>query len=494
MSAGNAVDNFFNKLPEELLVTIISLLPMREAARTSIISRRWRYLWRKYLHLDFNFKNITGKSGGLHIFSQHLEAVYVERVKKIIELYSGESLETFRLDHVLSEEYSGLIDQWIEFAVEKHVQKLCISLGGQKISPTRYRNRNLDLNSLFENGKPYEFPYWLFNEGRGSGLRHLSLNFCKLTLCPTFDNFKSLTSLYLKNTELPKKIVQNILINCSRLEWLSITHCSCLGRLKFGGGASVPLKLKHLNLSTCNVKGIEIGADVKLASFEYDGASLASVLHWNKAQLSRLCFGSVWSSVPVSSHALSNLSNDFPEIKTVLLTFGTVQKSMIPKKLPPFNKLEHLVLVFRSKCHPQALLKFVSIFVRASPFMQKLELHFTEPEPPVKVGNFLQEFYKHKHRKELGMREFNKHEHLKELELYNFLGEDSEVGVAKYVVNCAIALEKVKVCCHMLNYKGDGEWSESDIYGHTRSYERRRIRIHNKLCGIVRAGTQLTVA
>lgn len=124
-------------------------------------------------------------------------------------------------------------------------------------------------------------------------------------------------------------------------------------------------------------------------------------------------------------------------------------------------------------------------------FFSSCLFQFTEPEPPEKIGSFLLEFNKRKRHKKLGMREFNKHEHLKELELYNFLGEDSETGVAKYVVNSAVALEKVKVCCHMLNYKGDGEWS--DIYWHTRYYERSRIKIHNKLCGIVRAGTQLTV-
>ncbi|KAK1364244.1 hypothetical protein POM88_039805 [Heracleum sosnowskyi] len=432
-SSGKSVDNFINELPEELLVSIISLLPLREAARTTIISRRWRYLWRKCLHLDFNYKNIRGKSDVFQVFAQHLQAEFVEQVQKTIELFCGESLETFKLDYVLSEEYGCLIDQWVEFAMKKHVQKLSISLGTQKISPPPVISLKQNLSSLFENGKTYKFPYWIFNERSGSRLRQLSLNYCKLTLHRTFDNFKSLTSLSIKNTELPEKIVQNILENCSRLEWLSITHCSCLGRLKFA----------------------------------------ATVLQWNKAQLSRLCFGSVWRSVPVPSHALSNISIDFPEIKSLLLTFDTVQETMIPNMLPPFNELKHLILVFRSLYHPKAFLKFVSLFVRASPFMQKLELHFPGCHPPMK----------------LNIREFDKHEHLKELELYNFLGGDSHVVVAKYVVKSAIALEKVKVCYRALNYKGDGEWS--DIYKHKRNYEGR---IRKKLRGIVRANIQLTVA
>lgn len=32
------------KLPDDVLVSIISLLKLKEAARTSVLSRRWRYI------------------------------------------------------------------------------------------------------------------------------------------------------------------------------------------------------------------------------------------------------------------------------------------------------------------------------------------------------------------------------------------------------------------------------------------------------------------
>ncbi|GKV22705.1 hypothetical protein SLEP1_g32552 [Rubroshorea leprosula] len=34
-----------NELPDEVLLQIISLLPMKEAVRTSVLSTRWRYLY-----------------------------------------------------------------------------------------------------------------------------------------------------------------------------------------------------------------------------------------------------------------------------------------------------------------------------------------------------------------------------------------------------------------------------------------------------------------
>uniref|UniRef100_A0A5B7B669 F-box domain-containing protein n=1 Tax=Davidia involucrata TaxID=16924 RepID=A0A5B7B669_DAVIN len=465
--------DLISKLPEEILCSIIPFLTMREAVTTSVLSRRWRYLWRTSLSLDFDVTNMTGDNSHMCGFrtqdpnySQQDNDGFVRWVNQILALHCGARIESFRVEHWLGVEYSHDIDQWIQFAVDKKVQKLDIHLS--------------KANSFSWLGQLYVFPYWLFSQdgGMGSTLKHLSLSACTLSLPPNFSSFSNLTSLTLKNTCVTEEIVLKILSNCLCLQWLSIADCCCPNRLKFASGCP-PLKLKHLNISCCNyLKEIDICDAVNLASFEYRGCMLSRILFKNSAAVARLCFCTVWDPLAGVKYALSSIANDFPQLETLLLTSPHIKEDMIPKSIPTFTKLKHLVLMFIGS-HPESLMELTTSLLKASPLLYKLELHLPIPSGKNKI---VQE------KIPLESELCSRHKQLREVEMYNFHGDQKEVELLVYLLNYAISLEKIKICRSLRIYQGDGEWlnpgSPSTI---------RRKQVHKMLRGKVPSAAKLIV-
>lgn len=48
--------DLFSTLTSSLLVLIVSYLPFKEAVRTSILSKRWRNIWRETKSIEFHEK------------------------------------------------------------------------------------------------------------------------------------------------------------------------------------------------------------------------------------------------------------------------------------------------------------------------------------------------------------------------------------------------------------------------------------------------------
>ncbi|KAJ0633868.1 putative F-box domain, leucine-rich repeat domain superfamily, F-box-like domain superfamily [Helianthus annuus] len=54
-SIGENVDDLLSMLPEEIVSHILSLMPTKYAVRTSVLSKKWRYVWMSVTNLDFAY-------------------------------------------------------------------------------------------------------------------------------------------------------------------------------------------------------------------------------------------------------------------------------------------------------------------------------------------------------------------------------------------------------------------------------------------------------
>lgn len=158
--------------------------PIEDAIRTSILSRRWRYLW-----TSGNFKR-----------SKFKEFVHWVLVIRSVDL------DILRL---CCSNYYGmsLIGRWIHIAVMKNVKEL-------------------DLICTPKEEEDVEMPHCLATCGSLKVLR-LNLDGCGLIL-PNFMGFPALRVLDLTCVDLLKDrdLVKDFLQSCSSLEELSLVECS----------------------------------------------------------------------------------------------------------------------------------------------------------------------------------------------------------------------------------------------------------------------------
>ncbi|KAK2663904.1 hypothetical protein Ddye_002478 [Dipteronia dyeriana] len=403
-----------SRLPDDIIVNIFSRLTLLEAARTSVVSSRWRYLWTFTANLDFHAPktmwNINTKIGERPNESEIEEkrSKYINWVGKVLELHRGRYINEFRIHFDLGDNQKSYITNWIHTALAKGVQMLELNF-----------HRFVGIN-----WKEYRFPVECYNTLKSS--HGLSI-------------IKSLRSLSLKFVDVNTEIVEFFIYNCPYLERLSVFGSKTLLSLKVAGSS---IQLKHLDINCCHyIKEVEISAS-SLLSFKYYGPQIK--LHVQNVPL--------LLDVSIGGRYDVQLKNLIDPIIQYLSQLETLELLLDLKKdriqFPHFElpKLRHLIFKVIASDHHN-LLNSTQI-IKACPFLHKFTLKLI-------CGGGKRELH-----------EFPKCplEHLKVVEFIGFVGRPIDLELAFYFLENASMLEKMIVnptCPFLMGSYFEFENSES---------------------------------
>ncbi|XXG69564.1 hypothetical protein AAC387_Pa06g2393 [Persea americana] len=175
-----------SNLPDDILLRTLSFTHVKLAARTSVLSMRWRSLWTWHSSLDFSYWKST-------------------QVDQCLNLHRAPKVRTFNIEKPVQNFYhddspNRLIasHRWVRFAATRKVEELSLVLPDEPFP-----------SSLFE----------------CQTLSHLILKQGVFYFNGEFGGFKSLVTLCLEDVRIDKDVLNMMISECDLLENLKVADC-----------------------------------------------------------------------------------------------------------------------------------------------------------------------------------------------------------------------------------------------------------------------------
>ena len=85
-------------MPDELIVSILSFMTLKEAVRTSVLSHRWKQLWPFFTgSLDFDDPDTFWAIADRKKKMKGERRKFVKRVNHVLKLHQGSNIDQFRV-------------------------------------------------------------------------------------------------------------------------------------------------------------------------------------------------------------------------------------------------------------------------------------------------------------------------------------------------------------------------------------------------------------
>lgn len=420
--SGGEENDKLSELPDEILLSIMSRLTMKEAAKTSIFSHKWKKLWEYYPGiLNFEDSRTKEEQRSAYIRSEVSQNTcnFVRWVTHVVEHHFGPAVEEFRVTFPLDNTYQSDIDEWVIFALAKGAKSLVLDFDNSILTRRR-------IDTL------YTLPLKCFIPLKSP--------------CNLPSTKSSLKTLVLRHINITTEVLECFLLSCPFLEKLHIHRSVCLASIRASGS---PLALKQLDVSACpELENVDILAP-KLVTFRYNGQRIQLHIR-NALLLSEVSVGGAIED-PIA-YAFDSLSGYFSQLEY----FNVVTK-LFPKDfiyahrvasnvemnlhIPPvskFTNLKHLRLTIHAKAD-QTLSGWFDL-IESCPVLEKLALELStlnelRGRQSVNGRGLLKQGWSSGRAGRL--------ECLKTLELYGFVGRRIDFEFAIYVLENAEMLEQI---------------------------------------------------
>lgn len=120
-------EDIISKLPHTIIVHILSFLHTKDAVRTCILSKRWKFMWYTVPTLFFSDTSTTASK--FQKFHNYVDTC-LEHRKRGMYFIADSAINTFKLDIECSERNNKArhLDKWLGFVVENKVKELSLNL------------------------------------------------------------------------------------------------------------------------------------------------------------------------------------------------------------------------------------------------------------------------------------------------------------------------------------------------------------------------------
>ncbi|XP_077249534.1 F-box/FBD/LRR-repeat protein At2g26030-like [Tasmannia lanceolata] len=223
-------DDRISYLSDDILIMILSRIPLREAVKTCVLSKRWTYLWCSIPYLDLDRNLMIGPT---HMSRESDEKDEIGKWVSIVHhiLDSRRTpIMSCRIFIEYSEEFTDNFNEIVLFLCENGIQDLYL-----EESATPY------IDDVFY---CYQFPTDAY---LCQSLKKLTLFRYKVVLPPLFEGISFLTTLTLIEVFITDVDFERFVSSCQLLESFCLDD-----------NLSEQLELRSLRISALNLMSLEI--------------------------------------------------------------------------------------------------------------------------------------------------------------------------------------------------------------------------------------------